>query len=167
MSLNLPTRKWAAQSLLLCALGLGASSASAQDTGQLLTAPAQDAYVPMDSWVYNALDRLRGLGYLDTAFMGLRPWTRRSIERMLTSTDTADGLHDDPQAEEIFTSLKRSSTSSMRTSQHRGTLRAWRSKRPTPGCRAFTDCHSRDSFHLGQTDSQRLWPAHTSQASTP
>ena len=26
-------------------------------------------YIPMDSWVYPALSRLQGLGYLDTAFL--------------------------------------------------------------------------------------------------
>jgi hypothetical protein len=40
-------------------------------------------YVPMDSWIYPALDRLHALGYLDTAFFGLRPWTRLSIAHML------------------------------------------------------------------------------------
>src|SRR5580692_1697927 len=42
-----------------------------------------DVYVPMDNWVYPALDRLHALGYLDTAFLGIRPWTRRSIQRMI------------------------------------------------------------------------------------
>ena len=33
-------------------------------------------YVPLDSWVYPALDRLAALGYIDTEFLGMRPWTR-------------------------------------------------------------------------------------------
>ena len=33
-------------------------------------------YVPMDSWVYSAFDRLAGLGAINTQFAGLRPWTR-------------------------------------------------------------------------------------------
>ncbi len=40
-------------------------------------------YIPMDSWIYPALDRLHALGYLDTAFLGLRPWTRLSVFHML------------------------------------------------------------------------------------
>src|ERR1700689_2239588 len=66
----------------------------------------QDVYIPMDNWVYPALDRLRGLGYLDTAFLGMRPWTRRSIGTMLAEADLEDGIHDDPQAEEIFQTLR-------------------------------------------------------------
>jgi membrane-associated phospholipid phosphatase len=33
-------------------------------------------YVPLDSWVYDALDKLAGLGYIHSAMEGLRPWTR-------------------------------------------------------------------------------------------
>jgi membrane-associated phospholipid phosphatase len=33
-------------------------------------------YVPLDSWVYEALDTLVGLGYVNSAMEGLRPWTR-------------------------------------------------------------------------------------------
>src|ERR1700748_738226 len=43
-------------------------------------------YVPLDNWVYPALDRLNSLGYLDSAFFGLRPWTRLSIVHMLQQT---------------------------------------------------------------------------------
>src|SRR5262249_55504123 len=34
-------------------------------------------YVPLDSWVYPALERLAGLGYIKSQFAGLRPWTAR------------------------------------------------------------------------------------------
>src|SRR6266851_4119492 len=38
-------------------------------------------YVPLDSWIYPALDRLAGLGLIDSGFTGLRPWTRRECAR--------------------------------------------------------------------------------------
>ena len=37
----------------------------------------------MDSWIYPAMERLYSLGYIDTAFLGLRPWTRLSCLHML------------------------------------------------------------------------------------
>ena len=40
-------------------------------------------YLPLDSWVYPALERLSALGYLSTAFLGLRPWTRMECARLL------------------------------------------------------------------------------------
>ena len=43
-------------------------------------------YISMDSWIYPAMERLYGLGYIDTAFLGLRPWTRLSCLHMLQET---------------------------------------------------------------------------------
>ena len=36
-------------------------------------------YIPLDSWMYTSLTRLYSLGYLDLAYLGLRPWTRSSV----------------------------------------------------------------------------------------
>jgi hypothetical protein len=40
-------------------------------------------YVPLDSWVYPALDRLTALGYIHTGFADMRPWTRMECARQL------------------------------------------------------------------------------------
>ena len=40
-------------------------------------------YVSLDSWVYPALDRLIGMGMIDSGFTGARPWTRSECARML------------------------------------------------------------------------------------
>jgi hypothetical protein len=40
-------------------------------------------YIPVDSFVYPEALRLYSLGYLDTAFINMRPWTRRSLLHML------------------------------------------------------------------------------------
>jgi membrane-associated phospholipid phosphatase len=44
-------------------------------------------YVPLDSWIYPALDRLAGLGLIDSAFSGMRPWTRRECMRQLSEAE--------------------------------------------------------------------------------
>src|SRR5713101_8081097 len=44
-------------------------------------------YVPLDSWIYPALDRLAGLGLIDSGFAGMRPWTRRECARMLNDAE--------------------------------------------------------------------------------
>ena len=38
-------------------------------------------YVPMDSWIYAALDRLGALGLVPSQISGLRPWTRAECRR--------------------------------------------------------------------------------------
>src|SRR5664279_3076339 len=57
-------------------------------------------YVPLDSWVYPAFDRLAALGYLQTDFVSLRPWTRMECARLVEeATDrTADGDSDSEAA---------------------------------------------------------------------
>jgi hypothetical protein len=59
-------------------------------------------YIPTDSWIYPALDRLSSLGYLDTAFFGLRPWTRLSVEHMLEGTADRVEESDDEEAQAIY-----------------------------------------------------------------
>jgi len=40
-------------------------------------------YVPLDSWVYPALDRLTALGYIHSGFADMRPWTRMECARQV------------------------------------------------------------------------------------
>lgn len=44
-------------------------------------------YVPLDSWVYAAFDRLSAMGYVHTAFAGMRPWTRLECARLLQESN--------------------------------------------------------------------------------
>jgi hypothetical protein len=53
-------------------------------------------YVPLNSWVYPALDRLAGLGLVDSGFAGLRPWTRGECTRLVNeATDRMTSLGDE------------------------------------------------------------------------
>jgi len=52
-------------------------------------------YVPLDSWIYPALERLVALGYINTAYLGIRPWTRMECARMLEETEQETGDDDD------------------------------------------------------------------------
>lgn len=40
-------------------------------------------YVPLDGWFYRAFDRLAALGYVQTGFAGMRPWTRMECARLV------------------------------------------------------------------------------------
>jgi hypothetical protein len=90
-------------------------ASSAQPSPVILT-PTSDplsgsVYISMDSWMYPALERLYGLGYIDTAFLGLRPWTRLSALHMLAASQTKIlDAPDNPgseEAKELFASLAR------------------------------------------------------------
>jgi hypothetical protein len=66
-------------------------------------------YVPLDHWVYPAFSRLEALGYADTAFQGLRPWTRLTCLHILQETQTKlETSPDSPgnrEARELFNTL--------------------------------------------------------------
>jgi hypothetical protein len=57
-------------------------------------------YVPLDSWVYPAFERLFSLGYADSAYLGMRPWTRTSCLQILQ--ETYPKLEDAPQDAEAW-----------------------------------------------------------------
>jgi membrane-associated phospholipid phosphatase len=44
-------------------------------------------YVPVDDWIYPLFERLAALGYIQTAYMGMRPWTRMECARLLEEAD--------------------------------------------------------------------------------
>ena len=50
-------------------------------------------YVPLDSWIYPALDRLEAFGYLPEGFLGQRPWTRMECARLIS--DASDEITED------------------------------------------------------------------------
>ncbi|HEY0795168.1 MAG TPA: capsule assembly Wzi family protein, partial [Acidisarcina sp.] len=64
-------------------------------------------YIPMDSWIYPALDRLSSLGYLDTAFFGLRPWTRLGVEHMLEQTADRVQEEGNDEAQSLYLAVER------------------------------------------------------------
>lgn len=45
------------------------------------------SYVPLDSWVYPAIERLAALGYIHTAFEGAKPWARTECARLISEAD--------------------------------------------------------------------------------
>ena len=113
--------------------------------------PLGSTYVPVDSWIYPAVDRLHALGYVDSAYMGMRPWTRVSIVNMLAKT--TDKIADVDEGEEactIYHSLQRELKPDV--DQLNG------SRKPQVQFESvYTRLNGivgtplRDSFHLGQT----------------
>jgi Capsule assembly protein Wzi len=88
------------------------STNSAQAAAESVCEPAKlgSPFIPVDSWVYPAVWRLYALGYVDTVFLGLRPWTRASVAHMLeeTAAHLQDADTNDPatqQAQEIYDAL--------------------------------------------------------------
>jgi membrane-associated phospholipid phosphatase len=67
--------------------------------GTLSTSSMGSPYVPLDSWIYEALDRLTALGVIDSGFAGLRPWTRAECARLVNEAmDATNGYPENSQA---------------------------------------------------------------------
>jgi hypothetical protein len=109
-----------------------------------------DVYVPLDSWVYPELERLHALGYLDTAYLGVRPWTRRSIERMLDEVADEEDVPAESQAAEIVAALKREFGSDEDAPAGGGEL-SYGCEQVYMRLQGIRGLTLRDSFHLGQT----------------
>jgi len=57
--------------------------AEAHESNERTPGNTGSPYVPLDSWVYPAMERLAGLGLFNDEFMGLRPWTRSECARLV------------------------------------------------------------------------------------
>jgi hypothetical protein len=64
-------------------------------------------YVPIDSWVYPAFDRLAALGVLHSGIVGLRPWTRSECSRLLEEISAEVDASNPDEAYLIYSSLER------------------------------------------------------------
>jgi hypothetical protein len=56
-------------------------------TQQSSTADMASTYVPIESWVYPAFDRLAAEGYVPSTIVSLRPWTRIACARMVREAE--------------------------------------------------------------------------------
>ena len=113
-------------------------------------------YIPVDSWVYPAMLRLYSLGYVDTVYLGLRPWTRASVMHMLEEAgdligdSEADGDPGAGQAREIYDAINGELHDDMEVScgPHQGSMRI---ESVYTVARAISGTPLHDSFHLGST----------------
>jgi membrane-associated phospholipid phosphatase len=63
-------------------------------------------YVPLDSWIYPAFDRLAALGYVNSGIFGMRPWTRLECARLLgEAQDRAAGNSASSGAQQLLDTL--------------------------------------------------------------
>jgi Capsule assembly protein Wzi len=108
-------------------------------------------YIPLDSWIYPAVMRLYGMGFVDTVFIGMRPWTRLSVAHMLeASADRITGSTND-EAIDIYAALEKELQPDMRIplDQKYGRVVLVSLYQAMLG---IAGTPLRDSFHLGQTD---------------
>jgi hypothetical protein len=114
------------------------------------------SYIPVDSWVYPAVIRLYAMGYADNVFLGMRPWTRASVSRMLeeTSAQIVDAdMYGDPtagEAQDIYEALLRELHADPEN-KCLSPMGGVRIESAYSAVRAISGTPLRDSYHLGST----------------
>jgi membrane-associated phospholipid phosphatase len=113
-------------------------------------------YVSLDSWVYTAINRLSGLGYVNTALSGIRPWTRSDCARLVE--EAGDSLAEieerdqsvDALAGEYYALLQREFSFELSSRDGR-TNRAIRIESIYARALSISGPPLTDGFHFGQT----------------
>jgi hypothetical protein len=111
-------------------------------------------YIPVDSWIYPAVFRLYSLGFVDTIYLGMRPWTRASVENMLeVAGGRIQDADDNPTTDEatgIYEALQRELLYDINGPclRHQGNSRI---ESVYTTSRIISGTPLRDSYHLGST----------------
>jgi hypothetical protein len=103
-------------------------------------------FVPLDSWIYPALKRLAALGYIQTQFTALEPWTRRECMRQLEEAEYF--AQDLPPESEINQMIERIKSEFQHDGEH------YRSVQLDSIYTRYGHISGeplRDSYHFGQT----------------
>src|SRR6266496_2569817 len=82
----------------------GASWSDSQEDNDAVKEPRPPGkmgspYVPLDSWVYPALEKLAAFGYIETAFIGLKPWTRMECAQFVEQAGEVVQGTDEPEGD--------------------------------------------------------------------
>jgi hypothetical protein len=64
-------------------------------------------YVPIDSWVYPAFERLAAMGVVNDGIAGLRPWTRKECARLVEEVSGEVDENNPDEAFRLYTALAR------------------------------------------------------------
>lgn len=108
-------------------------------------------FIPVDNWIYPAVLRLYGLGYVDSAFLGMRPWTRVNVLEFLDEADaklaTAKKDATTDEAQQIIASLR----SELQLDAKACGEPLARVESIYTAVRGISGTPLRDSFHLGST----------------
>jgi hypothetical protein len=107
-------------------------------------------YIPLDSWMYPEILRLYSLGFIDTVFLGMRPYTRTSVAHMLDASAGRIYNSDSDEAKEIYSALSRELAPDLEIpiDAHRGHSEIGSIYTRVLG---ITGQPLRDPYHAGQT----------------
>jgi membrane-associated phospholipid phosphatase len=111
-------------------------------------------YVELDSWIYPAIERLAALGYIRTAFLGQRPWTRIECAHLVEEASDRvafDGESGSVEAAQLYYALEREFASDLETASGGGGEYTARLESLYSITTGINGTPLNDSYHFGQT----------------
>ena len=109
-------------------------------------------FVPLDSWIYPAIIRLSALGYIQSEFLGLRPWTRAECAQLVE--EAGDNIRaEEPvsaEVDQLYASLAGEFSRELEGSSG-GTQWTAHVESLYAGTTVISGPPLHDSYHFGQT----------------
>jgi Capsule assembly protein Wzi/PAP2 superfamily len=110
-------------------------------------------YVPLDSWIYPAIDRLIALGYVHSAFQDVRPLTRTECATLVQEAgeSIADGESTRGEGDPLYTTLRKEFQDEFSVLAGEGKEQSIRLESLYANVTQISGQPLNDSYHLGQT----------------
>jgi membrane-associated phospholipid phosphatase len=109
-------------------------------------------FVPLDSWIYTAMDRLTAMGFLKSTFAGIKPWTR--LECTTLYEEAAESVEEKApelrEANRILDSLRTEFTPELREIEN-DQNESLRLESVYTRATGIEGTPLNDSYHFGQT----------------
>jgi len=109
-------------------------------------------YVPLDSWIYPAFDRIAAMGYVNSGIFGMRPWTRLECARLLgeAQDQVAGSNAASSEAQQLLDALEREFSIEVE-SQGGGDNRHLQAESVYTRLTGISGQPLNDGYHFGQT----------------
>jgi len=116
------------------------------------SAPSTPAspFVPLDSWIYPAVERLSAQGLIDSTFLGSRPWTRMECARLVQEAGDHLAGTENSVAEQAYEQLYSEFASDLEALSN-GTENKLQIESLYAGATQIVGKPLDDSYHFGQT----------------
>lgn len=110
-------------------------------------------YVPLDSWIYPAIDRLAALGYIHSSFEDVRPWTRLECSALVQEAGDAlaDAEPSSMEAAQIYQTLEKELRGELATLDGEGSERLLRIESVYTSVTGIAGAPLNNSDHFGET----------------
>lgn len=110
-------------------------------------------YVPLDNWIYPAIDRLAALGYVRSAFLDMRPWTRLECATLVQEAGEDLATHESAsrEADGLYATLRKEFQDELAVLEGEGSERSIRLESLYTNVTGISGQPLNDSDHFGQT----------------